>query len=214
MSTMLGVRAGARTGAQPAASATKQRMPGVIEVLLADDDSLLRRAVRDRLTTDDVHVVGEARNGDEAVEMALELVPDIVVMDLLMSGCDGIAATRRIAREAPDIRVVILSGNLDTEAVILALRAGAVGFLGKDIALDALLRTVRGVYRGEAALDRLTTRVLIREFQATSRHSAVKKSVPGDPVSAFKALWTKINAIVRKRRSTRSERVPGGPGAR
>jgi NarL family two-component system response regulator LiaR len=189
-------------------------MPGVIEVLLADDDSLLRRAVRDRLTTDDVHVVGEARNGDEAVEMALELVPDIVVMDLLMSGCDGIAATRRIAREAPDIRVVILSGNLDTEAVILALRAGAVGFLGKDIALDALLRTVRGVYRGEAALDRLTTRVLIREFQATSRHSAVKKSVPGDPVSAFKALWTKINAIVRKRRSTRSERVPGGPGAR
>ena len=211
---MLGVRAGARTGAQPAATAAKQRMPGVIEVLLADDDPLLRRAVRDRLTTDDVHVVGEARNGDEAVEMALELVPDVVVMDLLMSRCDGIAATRRIAREAPDIRVVILSGNLDTEAVILALRAGAVGFLGKDIALDALLRTVRGVYRGEAALDRLTTRALIREFQATSRHRPVRKSVRSDAVSAFSALRTKINTIVRKRRITRSERVPGGPGAR
>jgi DNA-binding NarL/FixJ family response regulator len=146
----------------------EQRPAGSIRVLVADDDALARRMVCDRLGTADVQVVGEARNGEEAVAMVLDLAPDIVVMDLLMPGCDGITATRRIASQAPEIRVVILSVSTDPEAVLLALKSGAIGFLDKGIEMDALLRTVRGVYRGEAALDRLTTLTLIREFRAVS----------------------------------------------
>jgi DNA-binding NarL/FixJ family response regulator len=146
----------------------EQRPAGSIRVLVADDDALARRMVCDRLGTADVQIVGEARDGEEAVAMTLDLAPDIVVMDLLMPGCDGITATRRIASQAPDIRVVILSVSTDPEAVLLALKSGAVGFLDKGIEMDALLRTVRGVSRGEAALDRLTTLTLIREFRAVS----------------------------------------------
>jgi two-component system NarL family response regulator len=155
-------------GPGQSARAVEQRATGVIHVLVADDDALARRMVRDALATDDVRVVGEARNGEEAVAMALQLAPDIVVMDLLMPRVDGIEAARRISTEAPEIQVVMLSVSVDPEAILQALRAGAVGFLDKGIEMDALLRVVRGVYRGEAALDRLTTRVLIQEFRAIS----------------------------------------------
>ena len=144
----------------------EQTDPSVIRVVVADDDAFARRMVCDRLATADVQVVGQARNGEEAVALALELMPDIVIMDLLMPGCDGISATRQIGRQAPDIQVVILSISNDHDAVLLALRAGAVGFLEKGIEMDALLRVVRGVHRGEAALDRLSTRALIHEFRA------------------------------------------------
>lgn len=144
---------------------TQQHAATEIRVLVADDDPFVRRMVCDRLSTDDVRVVGQASNGKEAVALALELMPDIVIMDLLMPGCDGITATRRIGEQAPQIRVVILSVSDDQDAVLLALRAGAIGFLDKGIEMDALLRVVRGVYRGEAALDRLSTRALINEFR-------------------------------------------------
>ena len=168
MSSLLDVHEGTGEGLETLSADRRERAPGEIRVLVADDDPRARRTVSDRLATADVRVVGQARTGDEAVAMALDLVPDIVVMGLLMRGRDGIAATRRIAAEAPEIKVVILSINTDPEAVLLALRAGAVGFLDKGIDMDALLRTVHGVYRGEAALDRLTTRTLVREFQAMS----------------------------------------------
>jgi DNA-binding NarL/FixJ family response regulator len=137
-----------------------------IRVLVADDDPFARRMVCDRLASDGVHVVGQARNGEEAVALALELMPDVVIMDLLMPGCDGISATRAIVQRAPEAQVVILSVTKDQDAVVLALRAGAVGFLEKGIEMGALLRVVRGVHRGEAALDRVCTRALIHEFRA------------------------------------------------
>jgi len=140
--------------------------PDPIRVLVADDDPLARKMICDQLTADGVPIVGQASDGDEAVELALELRPDVVVMDLVMPGCDGITATQRIAVQAPEVQVVILSVSEDNEAVMLALRSGAVGFLTKGIEMDALLRVVRGVHRGEAALDRSTTRRLIQEFRA------------------------------------------------
>lgn len=167
MKSALAVGPGGPAGLAESA-AREQRAADSIQVLVADDDALARRMVCDRIATADVQIIGEARNGEEAVAMALELAPDIVVMDLLMPGCDGIAATRRITSEAPDVKVVILSVSTDPDAVLLALKSGAVGFLDKGIEMDALLRTVRGVYRGEAALNRLTTRTLIQEFRAVS----------------------------------------------
>lgn len=147
---------------------------GNIRVLVADDDPLARQMICERLSGGDITIVGEARNGDEAVEMALDLLPDVVVMDLLMPGCDGITATRRIAMQAPEVQVVLLSVSSDDQVVFLGLRSGAVGFLDKRIELDALARVVRGVYRGEAGLDRSTTRALIAEFQAMSARSESK----------------------------------------
>jgi DNA-binding NarL/FixJ family response regulator len=145
-----------------------------IRVIVADDDSLARRIISDRLAAEDIEIVAQVRNGDEAVEQALELRPDVVVMDLLMPRSDGITATRRIAAQAPDIQVVLLSVSSDEQVVLLALRSGAAGFLDKRLELDALARVVRGVHRGEAALDRATTRVLIREFRAMAMRTEAK----------------------------------------
>jgi DNA-binding NarL/FixJ family response regulator len=163
-------------GPYQSGAAVEERTTGVIHVLVADDDALARRMVRDALATDDVRVVGEARNGEEAVAMALQLAPDIVVMDLMMPGLDGIEAARRISTEAPETQIVMLSVSVDPEAILQALRAGAVGFLDKRIEVDALLRVVRGVHRGEAALDRLATRTLIQEFQAMSLRAEARRA--------------------------------------
>ena len=111
--------------------------------------------------------------------MAVDLQPDIVLMDPVMPGCDGIMATRRIASQAPDVRVVILSVTSDEEAALLALKSGAVGYVSKAIELDALVRVVRGVYRGEAALSRTMTQRLISEFRSLSmggQHTATRRS--------------------------------------
>lgn len=147
-----------------------------IRVLVADDDPLARRMITDRLSADDINIVGQARTGDEAVEMAVDLRPDVVVMDLLMPGCDGITATRRIAMQAPEVQVVLLSVSSDDQVVLLGLRSGAVGFLDKRIELEALARVVRGVSHGEAGLGRVTTRALISEFQAMAARSESKSA--------------------------------------
>jgi DNA-binding NarL/FixJ family response regulator len=196
---------------KPSTADHRERAPGEIRVVVADDDPRARRTVSDRLATADVRVVGQARTGDEAVAMALDLAPDIIVMDLLMRGRDGIAATRRIAAEAADVKVVILSINTDPEAVLLALRAGAVGFLDKGIDMDALLRTVRGVYRGEAALDRLTTRTLVGEFQAMSMRAQSPREqaahVTGNR-SSFHNARTLVEATVRRMRAVGRKGTP------
>lgn len=213
MSSLLEIELGAGARLKEFGAGREERVPGEIRVLVADDDARARRTVSDRLATADVRVVGQARSGDEAVAMALDLAPDIIVMDLVMRGRDGIAATRRIAAEAPEIKVVILSINTDPEAVLLALRAGAVGFLDKGIDMDALLRTVRGVYRGEAALDRLTTRTLIREFQAMSVR-LIGQGRPDIRITptggSFEGVRANIEASLRKlrSRSLRRQKTP------
>lgn len=171
--------AGAESGSAAPLSPT-------IRVLVADDDPLARRAIVDQLSVEDVRVVGQARGTNEAVALALELRPDIVVMDLLMPGSDGIVGTQRIVGQAPEVQVIILSLSNDDDAAMLALRSGAVGFVRKGIEMDALLRIVRGVHRGEAALDRAVTRRLIQEFRAvTTREDAtiVRTQTAGSQLS-------------------------------
>ena len=101
---------------------------------------------------DDVEVVGEAANGEEAVLRAAELSPDVVLMDLSMPEVDGIEATRRIAVEAPDANVVVLTSFSDRERILQALDAGAVGYLLKDLDPDELHRGVQAAARGESPL--------------------------------------------------------------
>jgi DNA-binding NarL/FixJ family response regulator len=136
-------------------------------VLLADDQALVRAGFRALLDAQDgVDVVGEAGDGDEAVRLARDLVPDVVLMDIRMPGADGLVATRAIAQDERlgDVRVVILTTFDLDEYVFEALRAGASGFLVKHTEPAELVQAVRAVARGDALLSPTVTRRLIAEF--------------------------------------------------
>ncbi|MFI6965627.1 response regulator [Streptomyces sp. NPDC050255] len=141
------------------------RTPGPVRVVLADDQPLVRTALRLVMAeTTDLDVVGEAGTGEEAVRLTTELAPDVVVMDIRMPGLNGIEATERIAAGPATAHVVVLTTFDDDEYVYGALRAGAAGFLVKDMALDDILAAVRVVAAGDALIAPGVTRRLIKEF--------------------------------------------------
>ncbi len=143
----------------------------MIRVLLADDQALVRAGFRMLLeASEDICVVGEAANGGTAVAMAAELRPDVVLMDLRMPEVDGLTATKRISADSRlgKVRVVVLTTFDDDEHVFGALRAGASGFLVKDVEPEELLQAVRVVARGDALLAPSVTRSLIAAFTARS----------------------------------------------
>ncbi|MCU1358354.1 MAG: two component system response regulator [Acidimicrobiales bacterium] len=139
----------------------------MICVLIADDQALVRAGFRALLDSQpDITVVGEAADGAEAVALALELRPDVVLMDIRMPGIDGLAATKRLTDDERlgDVKVVILTTFELDEYVFEAIRAGANGFLVKDTEPAELLRAVRAVVAGDALLSPGVTRRLIAEF--------------------------------------------------
>jgi DNA-binding NarL/FixJ family response regulator len=143
-------------------------------VLLADDQDLVRAGFRALLDAqDDIEVVGEAGDGEEAVQLARRQRPDIVLMDIRMPGVDGLAATRAIADDdrLAGVRIVILTTFELDEYVFEAIRAGASGFIVKHTKPAELLRAVRAVAAGDALLSPSVTRRLIREFAARTREA-------------------------------------------
>ncbi|WP_049565418.1 response regulator transcription factor [Nonomuraea sp. SBT364] len=136
-----------------------------IRVLLADDQALVRAGFRSLLgRSKDLTVVGEAATGDEAVRRARATEPDVVLMDIRMPGMDGIEATRRILAERPATKVVILTTFDTDEHVFAALRAGACGFLTKEVEPAELRRAVAVVAAGEALLSPGVTRRVVEQF--------------------------------------------------
>jgi DNA-binding NarL/FixJ family response regulator len=141
----------------------------VIRVLLVDDQALLRAGLRVLLESqDDIVVVGEADDGEEAISLARETQPDVVLMDIRMPRLDGVEATKRIAADdrLKDVHVLILTTFESDEYVFEALRVGASGFLVKDSDPTEVLRAVRVVCSGEALLSPSVTRRLIAEYAA------------------------------------------------
>ncbi|MGS2619159.1 response regulator [Micromonospora sp. LZ34] len=136
-----------------------------VRVLLADDQPLVRAGLRVLITeAPDLAVVGEAGTGAEAVRLARDVAPDVVLMDLRMPGTDGIQATRTITAHGGPTRVLVLTTFDDDEHVHAALRAGASGFLVKDMAVDDILTAIRVVAAGDALIAPAVTRRLIAEF--------------------------------------------------
>jgi two-component system, NarL family, response regulator LiaR len=137
-----------------------------LRTLVSDDDPLVRRLIRDTLQRENVTVIAEARTGREAVELALFYRPDVVVMDYMMPEMDGIEATRRIYEQAPEIRVILLTGSSDESLGMRGLRAGAAGFLSKDMELNSLPRALRGSLEGEAAISRKLAMQLVQHYRS------------------------------------------------
>ncbi|MEA2407097.1 MAG: hypothetical protein QOE69_1216 [Thermoleophilaceae bacterium] len=156
-----------------------------VSVLLADDQELVRTGLRAILGRhDDIDVVGEAGDGEQAVALAARLRPDVVVMDIRMPGMDGLQATRRIVGDGGrSPRVLVLTTFDLDEYVYEALRVGASGFLLKGAPADELLRAVRAVADGDALISPSVTRRLLDEFAARPRADA-PRSAPLDELTA------------------------------
>ncbi len=122
--------------------------------------------VRDALQMAGVVVVADASDGRQAVELTRHYRPDVVLMDVIMPVLDGIKATEKITREVPGVQVVMLTGSDEDELGFLGLRAGAVGFITKDVSVEAIPRAVRGVHAGEAAFSRQLSRRLVERLQS------------------------------------------------
>jgi len=151
----------------------------MIRVLLVDDQTLIRQGIRLLLEIEpDIQVVGQAANGRAALEQVETLHPDVVLMDVRMPEMDGVAATRALSAQHPEVKVIILTTFEDDETVFEGLKAGARGYLLKDISSDEMAQAVRKVAGGEALIEARLTRKVLAEFSrlalATDRQSAPK----------------------------------------
>jgi DNA-binding NarL/FixJ family response regulator len=137
-----------------------------IRVLLVDDHAMVRRGMRDFLGLhSDLEVVGEAASGAEAIERAEALHPDVIVMDLMLPGIDGIEATARVKAVLADVEIVALTSFIEEARVVAAIEAGASGFLLKDAEADELAAAIRAAARGEVHLDPAVAGIVARRMR-------------------------------------------------
>ena len=129
-------------------------MSNKINVILVDDHEMVRLGLKSFLNLQgDVEVVGEAGNGREGVDLALELRPDVVVMDLVMPELDGVQATLELLKEWPEAKILVLTSYLDNEKIYPVIEAGAKGYMLKTSSAAEILNSIRKVYRGEEAIE-------------------------------------------------------------
>jgi NarL family two-component system response regulator LiaR len=186
-----------------------------IRILIVDDHGIVRQGLRMYLALDpELEVVGEAANGLEAVRLAHELKPDVVLMDLLMPAMDGIIATETIRRELPDVEVMALTSVLEDSAVYGAMRAGAIGYLLKDTQAEELCRAIKAAAAGQVQMSPSVAARLLREVRPpenpeplTERETEVlrelalgksNKEIAAALVIAEKTVRTHVSNILAK----------------
>jgi two-component system, NarL family, response regulator LiaR len=141
-----------------------------ISLLITDDHALVRQGIRAFLELQpDLNVIGEAGSGEEAVRMAAELVPDVVLMDLVMPGIGGVDATRQVKQVSPHSQIIVLTSYHEDEYIFPALRAGALSYVLKDVGPDELADTVRKAARGESVLHPRVASRVVEELRGTRR---------------------------------------------
>lgn len=180
-----------------------------VRVLLVDDQELIREGLAIILNAEaDIEVIGSAADGREGIRLAQRLHPDVILMDIRMPRMDGIEATRRIKAALPAVPVIILTTYGEDELVFRGIRAGAQGYLLKDIGREALAEAVRGAARGEAQMTPSVANKVLAEFQRMSRllqpgQPAVSRPAPAVPISSttelppIKALTSREETILR-----------------
>jgi DNA-binding NarL/FixJ family response regulator len=156
-----------------------------IRVLIVDDQSLFREGLETLLSIHkDIQVIGQASNGQEAIDLALKLRPDVILMDMQMPFLNGIGATRRVMQSLPNCRVIVLTTFDDKEFIFDALRAGAVGYLLKDVGSARLAESIRVTARGDSILDSSVAAKVVAEFsRVSSLVTATSSEVPIEPLS-------------------------------
>jgi DNA-binding NarL/FixJ family response regulator len=151
-----------------------------IRVLLVDDHAVVRRGLHGFLgLLDDLEIVGEAEDGSQAIRLAEETKPDVILMDLVMPYLDGVAATVEIKKRQPGVEIVALTSFIEEQTVIAALEAGATGYLLKDASADEVADAVRAAYGGEMRLDPAVSRLLAERLRRTNPGSH-----PVEPLTA------------------------------
>jgi len=156
-----------------------------IKVIIVDDHSVVRQGLRMFLALEeDIEILGEASNGQEAVSMVKQLQPDVVIMDLLMPVMDGVTATQIIRRDHPDTEVLALTSVLEDAQIVNAIRAGAIGYLLKDTQADELCRAIRAAAAGQVQLSPKVAERLMREIKT-----------PKDPVEEAQLTEREIDVL-------------------
>ena len=179
-----------------------------IRVLLVDDHAIVRDGIRSLLATEpDVEVIGEADNGQDAVAMAESLQPDVILMDLVMPGMDGIEAIRRIVARQPEARILVLTSFTADDKVFPAVKSGAMGYLLKDSGSEELVRAIHQVHRGEASLHPKIARMLLQEMKEVPpvQDAAPAPHVPEQrpPVEPLTGREVEVLKLVAQGRSNR-----------
>ena len=170
----------------------------MISIILVDDHVIMRDGLRQLLEVEsDMEVLGEADNGREAVKLALEKKPDIVIMDVAMQDMNGIEATRQIKNENPDIKVIALSMHSERQIVVGIFRAGASGYLLKDSSSMELVEAVRTVYRGRNYLSQKISDIVLQEI------SDVKKDTESIGVEILTNRECEILQLISEGNSTK-----------
>jgi two-component system, NarL family, response regulator LiaR len=167
-----------------------------MRVIIADDDPFARRMIKESLQRAGVVVVAEAPDGRQAVELAVFYRPDVVLMDVVMPELDGISATRQIVEAMPDQLVVMLTSSDEDEMGFVGLRAGAVGYLSKDLDVDILPQALDGAVKGEAAISRRLSMKLIEQLRRAPEVSTGMRPVKS-PLTARE--WEVVDLLYEGR---------------
>lgn len=178
----------------------------MIRILLVDDQTLIRQGIKLLLDLEpDLEVVGLAGNGREALELAARLRPDVVLMDVRMPELDGVAATRALTAQQPHIGVIILTTFDDDEYIFEGLKAGARGYLLKDVSSEEIAHAVRAVAAGQALIQPSVARKVVAEFSRLAA-AAPPEPPPGQPAALAQPLTERELDVLRALAAGRSNR--------